>query len=329
MRLSDIQESLSNDAVRQLADSSIFLGITSYGPVPYSFQGTVSGYTSGGNPQSNVIDKFSFTVDANASDVGDLTVIQESSAGQSSSENGYTSGNSPVSVIDKFPFATDANASDVGDLTVARNYAAGQSSSTYGYTSGGSPSTNVIDKFSFSADGNASDVGDLTVARYGPAGQSSTTHGYSSGGVPPVSNVIDKFPFAADANASDVGDLTVGRYFNAGQSSETHGYTSGGSIISSPPATNVSDVIDKFSFASDGNASDVGDILFADLAGYPGKTGAAGQSSTTYGYISGGRGDFSNAAETSIQKFPFASNTNTSEVSDLTVARSYAAGQQY
>ena len=131
MRLSDIQESLSNDAVRQLADSSIFLGITSYGPVPYSFQGTVSGYTSGGNPQSNVIDKFSFTVDANASDVGDLTVIQESSAGQSSSENGYTSGGftGPLTAnatIDKFPFASDTNAADVSDLSVARNQSAGQ-----------------------------------------------------------------------------------------------------------------------------------------------------------------------------------------------------------
>lgn len=47
------------------------------------FQGTVSGYTSGGfPPASNVIDKFPFASDANASDVGDLTVGRYGPAGQ-------------------------------------------------------------------------------------------------------------------------------------------------------------------------------------------------------------------------------------------------------
>src|SRR6056300_1211357 len=45
----------------------------------YSFQGSTSGYTSGGNLNppapvfSNTIDKFPFASDANATDVGDLT----------------------------------------------------------------------------------------------------------------------------------------------------------------------------------------------------------------------------------------------------------------
>ena len=91
------------------------------------------GYTSGGyaDAYSNVIDKFPFASDTNATDVGNLTVARYGVAGQSSSTYGYTSGGKTAAVtnvIDKFPFASDTNATDVGDLTVARYYAAGQSS---------------------------------------------------------------------------------------------------------------------------------------------------------------------------------------------------------
>ena len=51
--------------------------------LPIVFQGTVSGYTSGGGPgQTNVIDKFPFASDANATDVGDLTQARQGGAGQ-------------------------------------------------------------------------------------------------------------------------------------------------------------------------------------------------------------------------------------------------------
>ena len=52
------------------------------------FQGSVSGYTSGGYspPASlNTIDKFPFATDGNATDVGDLTVARFFGTGQSSS----------------------------------------------------------------------------------------------------------------------------------------------------------------------------------------------------------------------------------------------------
>jgi hypothetical protein len=143
---------------------------------------TVSGYTSGGTTppnatnQSNVIDKFPFATNANATDVGDLTFARHSLAGQSSTVSGYISGgyrnavpapsSAPQNIIDKFPFASDANATDVGDLTVSRRLAAGQSSDVSGYTSGGLGSTNsnVIDKFPFATNANATDVGDLTAS---------------------------------------------------------------------------------------------------------------------------------------------------------------------
>jgi len=304
-----------------LDDSDVATG----GQIP-PFQGSNYGYASGGSQPSlpgpsNIIDKFPFSSDANATDVGNLTVGRYGLTGQSSQTHGYTSGGwngADWGPIDKFPFTSDANATDVGDLTVPRYNSAGQSSSESGYTSGGRTgfARNTIDKFPFSTDANATDVGDLTLARYYPAGQSDVVNGfgYTSGGDSPPAglvNVIDKFPFSADANATDVGDLSVTRSSVAGQSSTTHGYTSGGE---SPPNTNV---IDKFPFASGGNASDVGDLTSA-------RRFVAGQSSTTHGYASGGH-----PLTDDIQKFPFSTDANATYVGDLSVARFTTAGQQY
>ena len=295
-----------------------------YTVVPvYSFQGTVSGYSSGGIAPvgNNVIDKFPFSSDSNATDVGDLTLARRNLASQSSDVSGYTSGGQlsqgKSNTIDKFPFAADGNATDVGDLTQVRAAPAGQSSSTHGYSSGGEgpPNVNTIDKFSFVADGNAIDVGDLTQVKSNMAGQSSSEFGYTSGGAlvgDALSNVIDKFPFSSDSNATDVGDLTQGNFWNAGQSSSTSGYNSGGWA---PPRVNT---IDKFPFASDANATDVGDLTLA-------RNGPAGQSSTTSGYTSGGYDGFGN---NNIDKFPFATDANATDVGDLTTTRQYTAGQQ-
>lgn len=301
------------------------LDSSTYVATSYSFQGSTSGYASGGATPTlqNVIDKFPFAIDGNATDVGDLTVSRRDVRGQSSANSGYTSGGfipptSVVNTIDKFPFAVDGNATDVGDLTVSRRGGAGQSSSDNGYTSGGySPPTylNTIDKFPFSTDANATDVGDLTIARGFSAEQSSTVSGYTAGGASPApSNVIDKFPFSTDGNATDVGDLTNSIYHPVGQSSSENGYTSGGA-----PFTNI---IDKFPFAVDANATDVGDLIFSMY-------GSSGQSSTVSGYTAGGYIFPASPGNTNIiSKFPFSTDANATDVGDITVTRLSLAGQQ-
>ena len=279
-----------------------------------TFQGDVSGYSSGGyTPYLNTIDKFSFSSDGNATDVGDMPTGVFGGAGSSSTTHGYSSGGASfpgpgTNRIDKFPFASDTNATNVGTQTSLRYYGAGVTSTTHGYAAGGRTPTalNVIDKFPFASDGASSDVGDLLSAKYELAGITSITHGYVSGGVPST-NVIEKFPVSSDANATDVGDLTVARTGPSGQFSSSHGYTSGGS---------GSNVIDKFPFASDTNATDVGDLL-------TNKFNSAGHSSTTSGYSSGG-----NPNSNVIEKFPFSSDGNSTDVGDLTVARYGASSQQ-
>jgi hypothetical protein len=294
---------------------------------PYSFQGTISGFTTGGqnntapgnSPASNIIDKFSFSSDGNATDHGDLVSPSHPNQGNTSETHGYVCGgrNAPTvgaisALIDRFAFATSGNSVNVGTLTQAREYAASQSSSTHGYNSAGvngSTSYNIIDKFTFAASANATDVGDVTVGRFGAAGQSSSTHGYTSG-AQPASNVIDKFSFSVDGNATDHGDLSVARGYSTGQSSTTHGYTSAA-------VTSNTNVIDKFAFGSNANATDVGDLTV-------GRAGPAGQSSTTHGYTSGG-----DTLSNVIDKFTFASNANATDVGDLTESRGYTSGHQF
>ena len=308
--------------------------ITDYFPVVTPIQGSTSGYTSGGGigpptyAESNVIDKFSFSSDGNATDVGDITEAGQGMTGQSSSSHGYTSGgydpnNGYRNIIDKFPFSSDGNATDVGDITVTRSGLSGQSSSSHGYSSGGidtGPGSDVIDKFPFSSDANATDVGNLTSNRYPVAGHSSTTHGYVSGGGSPAmppdfqQRAIEKFPFSTDANATDVGDLAQIRPASgAGQSSDASGYHSGGWA---GPSEGQSNMIEKFPFSSDANTTDVGDLTQA-------RNTAAGQSSDASGYSSGGSGYVN-----TIDKFPFGTDGNATDVGDLTQAREQTAGQQ-
>jgi hypothetical protein len=295
----------------------------------YQFQGSTSGYTSGGSSptKQNTIDKFPVSSDANATDVGDLTVARDHIAGQSSLNSGYTSGGEapPYSnVIDKFPFSSDASATDVGDLSQARANVAGQSSSSNGYTTGGfaPPTVNTIDKFPFSSDANATDVGDLVATRYNTAGNSENdVNGYATGGST-VQDSIYRFPFSSDGNATDVANISQARRELTGQSSDTHGYTSGGST---GPATPTGlNTIDKFSFANTVNGTDVGDLTQT-------RSRPAGQSSTASGYSSGGGNNtppVSANQQNTIDKFPFATDANATDVGDLTQARDGAAGQQ-
>ena len=87
---------------------------------------TTHGYTAAGYPSSNVIDKFAFATDGNATDVGDLTITRSNGTGVSSTTHGYTTGGYPYTdVIEKHSFTIDGNATDVGNLTSARYTPAG------------------------------------------------------------------------------------------------------------------------------------------------------------------------------------------------------------
>ena len=180
--------------------------------------GTMSstyGYGMGGGEPTelDVIEKFPFASDTNATDVGNLTQARRLGAGTCSITHGYYAGGSQqppfYNIIEKWAFATDANATDVGDLTRSIGFMnTGVQSATYGYCAGGSsPNSNVIEKWSYATDGNATDVGDLLDSVNSMSATSSETYGYRQGGSGPYSDRIDKWSLSTDGNATDVGNL--------------------------------------------------------------------------------------------------------------------------
>ena len=128
-------------------------------------------------------------------------------------------------------------------------------------------------------------------------------------------NIIDKFAVATEANSTDVGALDTGvDTATCGASSSTYGYVVGGHNLYG---------VRKYSFTTDGNSVDSFDLTNTSTR-Y-----CAGSSSTTHGYRSGGNGASHPSCVNTIDNFPFASDTNATDVGDLLIARRYIGGQSY
>ena len=218
----------------------------------------------GGGPFYNTIQKFQFSTDANATDVGDLTTTRTNRGGHSMETHGYVAGgshgNAPtaVNIIERYPYASDTNSSDVGDLIRNDSLQGCCSDTDYGYTGGGEAFENVIERYQFAASANGSDVGNLVNTIGTCAGHSGgTTYGFISGGGP--SNVIQRITYASSGNSTDWADLTWSINHFCGSESTTYGYG-----MSGYPNSNV---IQKFPFATQTNATDVGDLSQTSGAG--------------------------------------------------------------
>ena len=324
------------NVVAGIGNVQVFVGtdVTPLLPVPKHYHGEVAGYTLGGedtNPYhtpnySTVIDKFPFTSDASATDVGDLTQPVSRHSSASSSSHGYRHGGeagpTPVSysnVIDKFPFAANTNASDVGDMTAAVMNTAGVYSSTHGYIAGGRfPNTDDIQKYSFASDGNGVFIGELTGAKNQHAGSPSSSDGYTIGGYHGPSNYnppVDKISFSSDTDSTSIGNLGSShgnQFYNAqAHSSETQLYAVGGLPSGSSSIT-------RFPFSSTSPATDVGELTNSTAGG-------ASQNSSTHGYTSG---DIHGGKSNTIQKYSFLSDSHATDVGEITVVRGYTAGAQ-
>jgi len=312
-------------------------GVLTYGNVEsftWTFGGTLSGFTSGGNSPAvtviNSVYSFPFSSSFSISDIGNLSSSRENLAGHSSDTEGFSSGGygsfSESSGIDKFPFSSPfVTAADVGNLSQAREDLSGHSSQNLAFSCGGSnffnDNLNRIDSFPFSSPfATSSDVGNLSVGRMRTASQSSISTGFVSGGYfsPPITrtNVIDKFPFSASfTTATDAGDLSAAREKCTGLSSPSIGFSAGGS-----PGPTIVNVIDKFPFsASFTTATDAGDLSAA-------RENSCAQSSITDGHVMAGT-----PSPTSIvDKFPFSTPfTTATNIGNLGFFLADSAGHQY
>lgn len=223
---------------------------------------------------------------------------------------------------EKFSLTSDGNGTDTADLTLYKSAVSGMHSDTTSYYAGGMNwpggylSTNDIAKFPFATDGDATDAGDLTAIRDWQTSHSSGTHGYIAGGQPNT-NIIDKFDMATDGNATDVGDLTDTMYMASGASdvSAAYGYVYSGKL---GPSGDISGT-NKFSFASDGNATTVTGVVWTHPSGYNYRAGV-GANSTTHAYQMGAEAGMQTVSN-DIAKFPFAAENAIATVGELTKAK--------
>lgn len=311
---------------------------------PPSFQGSNFGYAFGNfSPASLGIEKFSMTSDENSTlhSAGGGKTSNTSATGQRSETDGYAMLGTYVG-ISKFPFSTGADSQI--SLNLNRSSGAGITSAQAGYQVGSySPNyteTDII-KFLFVSDNTSTISGQNSYPAItnGMAGVNSTEAGYAMGGYvdspasPKRTDAIKKWSFATDGDSAEVGNLTKAKNFLAGISSTTHGYSVGG-FADAPPNS----VIEKFPFASDGSSAYVGwPVITAagDASGGGFTYSLAASSGTESGYLSGGDGNqpgnaspAGSSTKWAIQKFPYATDSDTTDVGDLLQARAGATGTQ-
>ena len=204
---------------------------------------------------------------------------------------------------------------DAGQDSIQALNFGGQGGGTgYGYRAGGYyPSISAEqDKYAYASDGNATAVTALTTAVYAGYGNQSDTVGYCHAGAAPATRTVLKHTFASNASATLGDHLLVAH--NAGSAcpnSSTYGYCMGGSTSSA-----IKIDIEKMAYASEAAFTNVGDC-YDDNGAHSLGHGSA-HSSYTHGYRAGGHTDGPGSHQTDkIEKFPFASDSNSALVASL------------
>lgn len=283
-------------------------------PPPYNVIGEDCGYAAGGwlGPDAhNTINKYSFTSDGNATDVGDLTICDAPySQGASSSTHGYQFGGRCLgNNIDKIAFASDANATDVGVDT---------------------PSNPLVDNPSGlrirNAIGNDGSAAyrvfcQITYPALPPSGSPATPTRTPGTGPNQYEQPVDKFTFSSESFAATT---LVHMY----KSPYNYAHMT---AVSSPDHMYITSYgyckpdYWKIPFAgADTFSSCVGDIVTPHLTPTAGPAGAhnGAYQSTTYGYFASNRNELS-GNNNLILKFPFSSDADTALVGCLTCDSTY------
>ena len=273
-----------------------------------AFSDTQRGCWAGGidpSANSNVIDFVTISSFGNATDFGDLTEAKDSPQSGSDSHQG----------IEALTPRAPELYSPTGTV-VPRGLGTGQ----IGILAGGKlnpagTNRNDIQFVNISTTGNSQLFGDLTSAKYGAGGGASSTRSLFMGGYTPAAlTATDYFEFSSKGNAASFGDLTTARAFSSGCSNSTRSLMMGGN--GPAPGFTRSNVVDYFTIASIGNASDFGDLTTATAA-------AGATANSTRAIVGGGTtGSDTNV----IEYFTIGSTGNATDFGDLTVARQYPQG---
>ena len=229
----------------------------------------------------------------NSQNFGDLTLNRFLTGRGSSETRGLHGGgqSSPAlrDRIDYYTIASTGDAADFGNLTASGRCPGGASSSTRALFAGVNV-TNVINYVEISTLGDALDFGDLTnISGNRTASFSSPIrHVCASGHSTPNLGAIEFQNIASKGNTTQFGNLTYAGFDHGsarglrGLSNSTRGLFAGGYRTNSPYA--VVSNIDYVTIASEGNATDFGDMTSVRYNNMT--TG-----SQTRGILAGGQGD--------------------------------------
>ena len=247
--------------------------------------------------------------------------------------------------IRKMPFSSDSSTSDHGDVIPTIYGGGAWSSATHGITFGRATSPySRINSFPF-ASSNVSETwtnasipitAGNTVGSKGAtaAATQSPTVGYSIGGqahpspapiTAAVALEVAKYTFASASTSavklsqSGLGAVLEGTGVPSGEAG--YGYITGGQVPAVPNSSG-SNIIQKHSFSNDAVFSDVGDLALATNRHVSFGSGANG-------YTSGGSPGNSAPGLSNVnyyQKWPFASDSNASNLSALSSDVTLAAG---
>ena len=251
---------------------------------------------------------------------GDLSNLISSTGCCGSATRGFVAGGtdfdspsySRTDHIDYVVMSSLGGANDFGNLTVARRYLGGANDSTRGVFAGGDNPSNpggldTIDFITMASTGEATDFGSLMQPTNDVGSCTSPTRGFifADGA---TSKLIQFFTIQTLGDATKFGDLTANNVrYPAGLSNNTRGVRGGGSTPSG--LSTVEDVIDYWTMASEGNATDFGNLTVA-------RNLLASCSSKTRGVFAGGYD--SPVTFNTMDFITIASTGNATDFGDLT-----------
>ena len=276
----------TGDTGSQIAGISTFSGTSGIqmpsGPTEYR-GGRGRGIFAGGYEAPTVtseIQTIEIATTGNGTRFGDLSNLISSTGCCGSSTRGFAAGGtdwdspaySRTTQIDYVVMSSLGGGSNFGDLTLGRRYLGGMNDSTRGVFAGGDasplPALNTIDYITMASTGDATDFGNLGV-NVGSANNgvndlgscSSPTRGFIfANGT--CSDIIQFITIQTKGDSTKFGELTGNNVrYPAGNSSDTRALRAGGSTPSGISV--VEDVIDYWTMASEGNATDFGNLTVA------------------------------------------------------------------
>ena len=186
-----------------------------------------------------------------------------------------TTPNATMDTVDAFTVETLGNSIDFNNLSSTRGASAGCADATRSFCLGGvgpvlsqySTVTNIIEFCIFSSTADFVDFGDLSDTQGYQAGFADKTRGVVAGGGFGYTNVIEYITMQSSGNTVDFGDTAItNKIGNAGGlSSSTRGYILGGARYLAPDTASFN-TIQVVTISTTGDATDFGDMLYANYS---------------------------------------------------------------